>query len=180
MGVACDEGVGSVGGGAGERRRRSDFWRAGRRESRRRRIPAQIQDRADRHTARAGRGVHGGDAWPSDRAAGRVHHDAWSWRAQSHDRGGLRASGRDADDHADGPERHSVQPAGAVPDRRHDFGDAPDHQDGAPDRERRKHPDPGTRRIPRGDGRASGAGSARTSRGHRRRRDQSGADGTTA
>ena len=71
-----DQGFGSPGCGARERGRRPHLRHSRRREPRRRRVAAHVVDRAGPDAARAGGRLHGGHAWPADRAAGRLHLDA--------------------------------------------------------------------------------------------------------
>ena len=120
-----------------ERRRGPDFRRARRGKSRRRGIAADIAHPVDRHAARAGGRLHGGDAWAADRAAGRLHLDAGARRAQLLDRRGLCPSRRHADDHDHRAEADHERQAGAVPDRRRHRLDAAADQDDAADRQRR-------------------------------------------
>ena len=68
----------------------------------------QIVDRARHHPARAGRGLHGGDLRQAHRQARRLHRNARAGRAEFHDRRGLRAARRNADDHDHRPEGHPV------------------------------------------------------------------------
>ncbi len=83
------------------------------------------------HPPRAGRGLHGRDAWAPHRQAGRLHHHARPGRAQSHHRRGLRAARRDADGDDHRPEGHPEPQAGALPDRRHRRDHDAADQDGA-------------------------------------------------
>ena len=120
-----------------ERGRGPDLRRARRRKSRRRGVAAHLADRIDPHASRAGRRLHGGDAWTADRAARRLHLDARARRAQFFDRRRLCPSRRHADDHDHRPEGDHDRQAGALPDRRRRRLDEAADQDDAADRQRR-------------------------------------------
>ena len=115
-----DQRLGSAGGGAGERRRHPDLRGAGRGEPRCRRVAPALQDRAGGDAPRAVGGVSRGHLRPADRKAGRLHQHPRAGRAEPRHRRGLRASRRDADGADHRAEGDQDQPAGAVPDRRHD------------------------------------------------------------
>ena len=165
-----DQSIRSSGRGARERGCGADLRGAGGGEPRRGRGAAALEDRARADPARAVGGVHGRDLRPADGQARGVHQHAGAGCLEPRHRGGLRASGCDADDPAHRAEGDHVEPAGAVPGRRHGGDDAAAHQDGAPDREPGHHPQRGARGLPGRHGGAAGAGASGAARGHRRRR----------
>ena len=164
-----DQRLRPAGGCAGKRRRRAHLRAAGGRKSRRAGIAPQLEDRAGADAARAGGGLHGGDAGQAYRPSRGLPVDVGAGRAEFHHGCGLRPSRRDADAHDHRTEGDHERAAGALPDRGYRGGDAPAHQDDAADRVGRLDPRDRARCVPRRGGRAAGAGASRTARGHRGR-----------